>query len=153
MWFRAFLSDLLFQVHPGQLQRNIGARRDFTVLNELIDLIYSRIHNGSSTTDSLLSTLHYKLQELSMSEVLQEIQKKLVFPIDFASQRETDRLVNRTLIFGTIAACFIGLFTQSLANLMMSFGVSLALCFAAVLPSYSAYNKRRPEWVKTKISI
>ncbi|SCU82423.1 LAME_0C01046g1_1 [Lachancea meyersii CBS 8951] len=88
-----------------------------------------------------------------MSQVLQEIQKKLVFPIDFVSQRQTDRLVHRTLLFGTIVASLIGFFTQSLFNLMLSFGATIALCMVAVLPSYPAYNKKRPEWVKPKIRI
>ncbi|SCU97326.1 LANO_0E15742g1_1 [Lachancea nothofagi CBS 11611] len=86
-----------------------------------------------------------------MSELLQEIQKKLVFPIDFASQRKTDQLVFRTLFFGTVTASLIGFFTQSLLNLIICFGVTFALCLVAVLPSYHAYNKQRPEWVKPKI--
>ncbi|SCU79106.1 LAFA_0B00760g1_1 [Lachancea sp. 'fantastica'] len=88
-----------------------------------------------------------------MSEVLQDIQKKLVFPIDFASQRRTDRLVHRTLLFGTISTSLIGFFTQSLFNLMVGFGATVALCMLVALPSYTAYNKQRPEWVKPKIRV
>ncbi|CAR21433.1 Signal peptidase complex subunit SPC1 [Lachancea thermotolerans] len=87
-----------------------------------------------------------------MSEVLQEIQKKLVFPIDFASQRRLDRSVYLCLMIGTVVSCFIGLFTQSLFNLVVSFGLTFCVCLALGLPSYPAYNKQRLEWVKPKIS-
>ncbi|CEP62660.1 signal peptidase complex subunit SPC1 LALA0_S06e00760g [Lachancea lanzarotensis] len=88
-----------------------------------------------------------------MSEVLQEIQKKLVFPIDFASQRRTDQLVHRALLFGTISASLIGFLTQSLFNLVIGFGATVALCMLVTLPSYTTYNKKRLEWVKPKIRV
>ncbi|SCU91452.1 LADA_0F10044g1_1 [Lachancea dasiensis] len=88
-----------------------------------------------------------------MSELLHEIQKKLVFPIDFVSQRQVERLVYRILFFGTSAACLIGFVTQSMFNLLTCFGVSFTLCLIAVLPSYPAFNKQRPEWVKPRIRV
>ncbi|SCU79200.1 LAMI_0A07734g1_1 [Lachancea mirantina] len=86
-----------------------------------------------------------------MSEIMQEVQKKLTFPIDFASQRRADTLVFRVLLFGTITACFVGFLTQSVVNLVWCFGISYFLSLLAVLPSYPWYNKQRPTWVKTKI--
>lgn len=74
-----------------------------------------------------------------------------MFPIDFVGQRTTHKIVNGALFVGSIAACLVGFFTQSVGNLLYCFLAAYFTCLLAVLPSYSKYNKNRPEWVHPKI--
>lgn len=86
-----------------------------------------------------------------MSELLQEISRIIVFPIDFPSQQYTEKLATRILAFGTVVSCSIGFVTQSLATLVYCYGACCLLCLLLVLPSYPTYNKRRLKWAGTKI--
>lgn len=86
-----------------------------------------------------------------MSELLQDFQKKLIFPLDFPSQRYTERLQKITLFIGALSASIIGLATQSLKNLLIVYGISIAITALVVIPAYPAYTKRKLQWVQPKV--
>lgn len=88
-----------------------------------------------------------------MSELLQDFQRKLVFPLDFPSQRYTEKLQQITLLIGAIVASIVGLTTQSLKNLIVVYVVVVALTALAVLPAYPAYTKRKLQWVQPQVNI
>lgn len=86
-----------------------------------------------------------------MSEVLQDIQRKLIFPLDFPSQKYTERLQQITLLIGAIIASIVGLSTQSLKNLIIVYGICIAITGLVVLPAYPAYTRRKLQWVQPKV--
>ncbi|QLG71002.1 hypothetical protein HG535_0B00400 [Zygotorulaspora mrakii] len=88
-----------------------------------------------------------------MSEILQELGRKLVFPIDFRSQKNTERYQQLILIAGAILASLIGFFAQSLLYLVVTYGLAIVVAMVVVLPAYPAYTREKLDWVKPKISM
>lgn len=88
-----------------------------------------------------------------MSEILEEIKQKLVFPIDFPSQRNTERLINTILAAGSVVACLVGFYMQSLTYLLMIYGSVVVLTLIVVVPAYPSYTRRKLDWVKPKVSL
>lgn len=86
-----------------------------------------------------------------MSELLQDIQRKLIFPLDFPSQRYTERLQQITLLIGAVIASIVGLSTQSLKNLVVVYGICIAITALLVLPAYPAYTRRKLQWVQPQV--
>lgn len=86
-----------------------------------------------------------------MSELLQDIQRKLIFPLDFPSQRYTERLQQITLLIGAVVASIVGLSTQSLKNLVVVYGICIAITALLVLPAYPAYTRRKLQWVQPQV--
>lgn len=86
-----------------------------------------------------------------MSEILEEIKKTLVFPIDYPSQERTESLQNALLAIGAALSCITGFYMQSLIWLLAIYGFSVVLTLIVVLPAYPAYNARKLEWVRPKI--
>ena len=78
-----------------------------------------------------------------MSEILQDVQRKLVFPIDFPSQRKTEKFQQLSLMIGALVACILGFAQQSLKVITL-------IC---VLPAYPWYNKQKLRWAQPKIEI
>ena len=85
-----------------------------------------------------------------MSQVLQEISKQLVFPIDYPSQA---KLTNRThyliIIFGIISFIY-GYLKQSIYQLLICYGIGIIITGLIIIPSYPSYNKQKLEFVKPK---
>ncbi|CAI4034421.1 hypothetical protein SMKI_10G2120 [Saccharomyces mikatae IFO 1815] len=88
-----------------------------------------------------------------MSAILQEVQRKLIFPIDFPSQRKTEKLQQLSLTIGAVLACILGFAQQSLNVLLVVYGISCAVTLIFVLPAYPWYNKQKLRWVQPKIEI
>lgn len=86
-----------------------------------------------------------------MSEILEEIRRKLVFPIDFPSQQRTERIQNIVLAAGSVLSCLVGFYTQSLAYLMVIYGFTVVLALIVVLPAYPSYTSRKLQWAKSNI--
>ncbi|QLQ81139.1 hypothetical protein HG537_0E04940 [Torulaspora globosa] len=86
-----------------------------------------------------------------MSEILEEIKHKLVFPIDFPSQRRTERIQNVILAMGSLLSCLVGFYMQSLTHLMVIYGLSIVIALIVVLPAYPSYTRRKLEWARSKI--
>lgn len=86
-----------------------------------------------------------------MSEILEEIKNKLVFPIDYPSQEKTEWLQNALLALGALISCIVGFYKQSLVYLLAVYISSVVLTLIVVLPAYPAYTARKLEWVRPKI--
>ncbi|QLL33578.1 hypothetical protein HG536_0E04890 [Torulaspora globosa] len=86
-----------------------------------------------------------------MSEILEEVKRKLVFPIDFPSQQRTERVQNIVLATGSVLSCLVGFYMQSLTHLMVIYGLAVVLALIAVLPAYPSYTSRKLEWAKSSI--
>ncbi|AQZ11653.1 SPC1 (YJR010C-A) [Zygosaccharomyces parabailii] len=87
-----------------------------------------------------------------MSEILQDIQRKLIFPLDFPSQKFTETVQQVTLLVGAILACNVGCATQSLKHLLIIYGISCLIAAIAVLPAYPAYTKKKLQWVQPEVA-
>ncbi|CAI4043821.1 hypothetical protein SKDZ_10G2170 [Saccharomyces kudriavzevii ZP591] len=88
-----------------------------------------------------------------MSAILQDIQRKLILPIDFPSQRKTEKLQHLTLTIGAAVACMLGFAQQSLYVLLITYGASCVITLMFVLPAYPWYNKQKLRWAQPKIEI
>ncbi|CAI4569228.1 CDA_G0029710.mRNA.1.CDS.1 [Saccharomyces cerevisiae] len=88
-----------------------------------------------------------------MSEILQDVQRKLVFPIDFPSQRKTEKFQQLSLMIGALVACIFGFAQQSLKVLLTAYGISCVITLICVLPAYPWYNKQKLRWAQPKIEI
>ncbi|CAI4540676.1 CDG_1a_G0029970.mRNA.1.CDS.1 [Saccharomyces cerevisiae] len=88
-----------------------------------------------------------------MSEILQDVQRKLVFPIDFPSQRKTEKFQQLSLMIGALVACILGFAQQSLKVLLIAYGISCVITLICVLPAYPWYNKQKLRWAQPKIEI
>lgn len=85
-----------------------------------------------------------------MSSIVQEIQKKLVFPVDYPSQRA---LASKTQLLTKVVALIAfayGLYTQSIGNLLMAYAAGLLVIALVVVPAYPAYNKQKLTFVVPK---
>ncbi|CCC69763.1 hypothetical protein NCAS_0D01820 [Naumovozyma castellii] len=87
-----------------------------------------------------------------MSAILDEIQKFLVLPIDFPSQKRTFELQQNILLIGAIAASIYGFLTQSLYNTLICYGVTFVVTLLLVVPPYPFYNKQKLQWVQPKLA-
>ncbi|QHS74249.1 signal peptidase complex subunit SPC1 SPAR_J02010 [Saccharomyces paradoxus] len=88
-----------------------------------------------------------------MSEILQDVQRKLIFPIDFPSQRKTEKFQQLSLTIGAVIACILGFTQQSLKVLLIAYGISCVVTLICVLPAYPWYNKQKLRWAQPKIEI
>ena len=88
-----------------------------------------------------------------MSEILQDVQRKLVFPIDFPSQRKTEKFQQLSLMIGAFVACILVFAQQSLKVLLTAYGISCVITLICVLPAYPWYNKQKLRWAQPKIEI
>lgn len=86
-----------------------------------------------------------------MSEILEEIKKKLVFPLDFPSQEKAEFIQNALLAFGAFVSCLVGFYKQSLIWLLATYASAILLTLVVVLPAYPAYTARKVQWVRPKI--
>ncbi|CDO94627.1 unnamed protein product [Kluyveromyces dobzhanskii CBS 2104] len=82
-------------------------------------------------------------------DILQDIGRQLVFPIDFESQKYTESLSNKALYLITLISFISGCLTQSLIITGIVFVSGIVLVLAVVLPPYAAYNKQRPQWANS----
>ncbi|AET39795.1 signal peptidase complex subunit SPC1 Ecym_4783 [Eremothecium cymbalariae DBVPG len=80
-------------------------------------------------------------------EVLQELGWKLLFPIDFESQRYTAAISSKLIAVGTVLGCLLGYFTNCCLMTVYTFGATYILTLLIVVPAYPAYNKKRVNWV------
>lgn len=85
-------------------------------------------------------------------DILQELSYKLILPIDFESQIYTEKLTSKILSAGLIISCILGYSLQSLKWMIYCFLASYFITLIAILPSYPIYNKKKPQWVSTKIT-
>lgn len=88
-----------------------------------------------------------------MSALLQDIQRKLIFPIDFPSQQKTESFQQLSLTIGAVIACILGFAQQSLYVLLVTYGISCVVTLLCVLPAYPWYNKQKLRWAQPKIEI
>ncbi|EJS43027.1 spc1p [Saccharomyces arboricola H-6] len=88
-----------------------------------------------------------------MSAILEDIQRKLILPIDFPSQRKTEKLQQLSLTIGALVACILGFAQQSLRTLLVTYGISCVITLMCVLPAYPWYNKQKLRWAQPKIQI
>lgn len=86
-----------------------------------------------------------------MSEILQDIQRKLIFPFDFPSQKLTETIQQAILFGGAFLACNVGFATQSLKYLLIIYGVAVVIAAIAVLPPYPMYTRRKLQWVQPQV--
>lgn len=86
-----------------------------------------------------------------MSEILEDIRKKLVFPIDFPSQKKNEKLQAVILSVGAVLSCIIGFYTQSLFHLVVTYGLAYLTAIVAILPAYPAYTAHKLAWVHPRI--
>lgn len=84
-------------------------------------------------------------------EVLQELGRHLVFPIDFESQKSTETFSNYALYITTTISCLVGFFTQSLLIGLILFATGYVVTLLAVVPAYPKFNKNKPQWVKAQL--
>ncbi|AMD19261.1 HBR360Cp [Eremothecium sinecaudum] len=80
-------------------------------------------------------------------EIFSDISRKLALPIDFVSQQYTEKLSYRIILSGTIIACLLGYFTQSLSIGVYTFVEAYLLAILIVVPSYPMYNKHKLKWL------
>lgn len=85
-----------------------------------------------------------------MSQVLQEISKQLVFPIDYPSQQKLTDRTHYLIILSAIVAFIYGYIKQSIYQLLISYGIGIIITGLIIIPSYPMYNKKRLEFVKPK---
>ena len=86
-----------------------------------------------------------------MSDILQDLQAKLVFPIDFPSQTTVFKRLHVILLIGVIFASMYGFITQSLSNLIVVYVAFILVTMLVVIPSYPSYKKHNLEWVQPEI--
>ncbi|CAG99476.1 signal peptidase complex subunit SPC1 [Kluyveromyces lactis] len=82
-------------------------------------------------------------------EVLQDLGRQLVFPIDFESQSYTESISNKALYLITFFSFISGYLTESIKVSGIVFVLGLIVVLVIVLPPYSAYNKHRPQWANS----
>lgn len=82
-------------------------------------------------------------------DVLQDLGRHLVFPIDFESQAYTERISKLGLYAVTVISCVVGYASNSIKICAAVFVAGVIGVMAAVLPAYPAYNKNRPKWVSS----
>lgn len=85
-----------------------------------------------------------------MSQVLQEISKQLVFPIDYPSQQKLTDRTHYLIILSGIIAFIYGYIKQSIYQLLISYVIGILITGLIIIPSYPMYNKQRLEFVKPK---
>lgn len=86
-----------------------------------------------------------------MSEILENIHKKLVFPIDFPSQKKNEKVQAVILSVGAVLSCIIGFYAQSLFYLLVTYGIAYLIAIVAILPAYPAYTAHKLVWVHPRI--
>ncbi|EDO17919.1 hypothetical protein Kpol_1010p35 [Vanderwaltozyma polyspora DSM 70294] len=86
-----------------------------------------------------------------MSDILQEVGKKLVFPIDFQAQKEVSKKLTVILSVGVLFTSIYGYITQSLFNLLVAYGVIILVASLVIVPAYPSYNKHKLQWVTPKV--
>ncbi|SMN20786.1 similar to Saccharomyces cerevisiae YJR010C-A SPC1 Subunit of the signal peptidase complex (SPC) [Maudiozyma saulgeensis] len=85
-----------------------------------------------------------------MSEIVQEINKYLVFPVDYPSQKKlNDRTHILIILFGIISFVY-GYVTQSIKNLLICYGVGILITSLIIVPAYPFYNKQKLNFVTPK---
>lgn len=88
-----------------------------------------------------------------MSEIFQELGRKLIFPIDFHSQQRTERYQQIILMLGSFLACVVGFVSQSALYTVLVYGLAVLVAMVTVLPPYPHYTREKLEWVKPQINI
>lgn len=84
--------------------------------------------------------------------MFEEVVAKLVFPIDFASQKSTLNITRIVLLAFALLATVVGFFAQSLSILLVIYTVGILLTLLIVGPAYPCYNKQKLTWVKPTIN-
>lgn len=82
-----------------------------------------------------------------MSEIFTDIANKLVLPIDYESQIDTQKRQTLVIVVGCILSCMIGFISQSIIQLLVCYLCFVFVAMVLVLPSYESYNKRRLRFV------
>jgi len=90
-------------------------------------------------------------KQVTMSEIIQEISKHLVFPIDYPSQQKLNGRTHKLLIVVGIISFIYGYLTQSIQNLLISYGVGIIVTSIVVVPAYPFYNKQKLTFVEPKV--
>ncbi|CCH59586.1 hypothetical protein TBLA_0B07700 [Henningerozyma blattae CBS 6284] len=84
--------------------------------------------------------------------MLENIGRKLIFPIDFPSQKRTFHLQSVILLISALFASAFGFFTQSLLNLLICYAAGVLITMLLVVPPYPSYNKKKLQWVKPSMT-
>ena len=85
-----------------------------------------------------------------MSSIVQEILKKLVFPVDYPSQRSLSSKAELLIKVVAVLAFVYGLYSQSIKNLLVVYGAGLVVVALVVVPPYPSYNKQKLSFVVPK---
>ncbi|KAG0653744.1 Signal peptidase complex subunit [Monosporozyma unispora] len=83
-----------------------------------------------------------------MSEIFSELGNKLVFPIDYESQRNTLKRQKLLISVGCIISCIVGFLSQSILQLLICYLCFIFVTCVLILPAYKSYNKKRLQFVK-----
>ena len=83
-----------------------------------------------------------------MSEIFSELGNKLVFPIDYESQRNTQKRQNLMISVGCVISCIVGLLSQSILQLLICYLCFVFVTCVVVLPVYKSYKQKPLEFVK-----
>ena len=86
-----------------------------------------------------------------VNEILNEVRKHLVLPVDFKAQERIEKLAYVILGIGAVTSFGIGFVTQSLQNLLVCFGGLFVVTLIVTLPPYSCYKKNQLKWVQPKV--
>lgn len=86
-----------------------------------------------------------------MSNIMEDINRSLQYPIDYTSQRSTQYRHKILLAVGALISCIIGFITQSILQLLICYGCFIVLTLIMIVPAYAKYNKNRLSWVSVKV--
>lgn len=130
----------------------VSTSLSFLTLKKRLNASYTiRITHLHFKVGHKIRYLIYKIYCIIMSEIFEDIRKKLVFPIDFPSQKKNEKLQAVILSIGAVLSCIIGFYAQSLFYLLVTYGIAFLIAIVAFLPAYPAYIAHKPEWVHPKI--
>ncbi|CCF58342.1 hypothetical protein KAFR_0E01880 [Kazachstania africana CBS 2517] len=84
-------------------------------------------------------------------EVFQELSQKLVFPIDYKSQKYIGKQMNVAIAAVGIAATVYGYMTGSIQNLLICYIAGLLGTCIWLVPAYPAYRKHNLKFVEKPV--
>ncbi|AAS54815.1 AGR325Cp [Eremothecium gossypii ATCC 10895] len=80
-------------------------------------------------------------------EIFNDLSRKLVFPIDYPSQRRVAKLTDIILGSGTLVSCLLGFYAGSLSLTLYAFAAAYGLALLLVVPAYGKYRQQKLAWV------
>lgn len=87
-----------------------------------------------------------------MSEILQEISRKLVFPIDYPSQKALSKRTTNLIKLVALVAFIYGCLTESIKNLLIAYASGIVVIGLIVVPPYPSYTRQKLVFVKPAVA-